>query len=110
MGGKACFAEALAGFLGEVAEQCFHSGNVGSVFAEGVIVGDGFGLGVDEEFVGVASAGFAIERGAPLAKDFFEFFLGVGGELPDGFDAKGTQGAFGNLADPRNFADGRRSR
>ena len=58
-----------------MAEQGFHFRDVGGVFAESVIVGNGFGFGIDQEFVGVAAAGFAIERGAPLAKDFFQFFL-----------------------------------
>ena len=107
--GEARFAEALAGFLGEMAEQGFHFGDVGGVFAEGVIVGDGFGFGVDEEFVGVAAAGLAVEGSAPLAEDFFELFLGVGGELLDGFDTEGAQGAFGDFADAGNFADWKRS-
>src|SRR5208337_2065071 len=83
-----------------------HFGDVGGVFAEGVIVRDGFGLGINEEFVGVSATGFAVEGSAPLAEDFFEFFLGVGGELFDGFDAEGAEGAFGDLADAGNFADG----
>ena len=107
--GEAGLAETLAGFLGEVAEHGFHFGDVGSVFAEGVIVGDGFGLGVDEEFVGVAAAGLAVERGAPLTKDFFEFFLRVRSELLDGFDSEGAKSAFGNFADAGNFADRERS-
>ena len=107
--GEAGFAKALAGFLGEVAEHGFHFGEVGGVFAEGVIVGDGFGFGVDEEFVGVAAARFAEESGAPLAKDFFEFFLRVGGELFDGFDAEGAKGALRDFADAGNFANGKRS-
>ena len=89
-----------------MAEHSFHFGEVGGVFAEGVIVGDGFGFGVDEEFIGVAAARFAVERGAPLAKDFFEFFLGVGGELFDGFDAEGAEGALRDFADAGNFANG----
>jgi hypothetical protein len=103
--GEAGFAKALAGFLGEVTEHSFHFGEVEGVCAERVIVGDGFGFGVDEEFIGIAAARFAVESGAPLAKDFFEFFLGVGGELFDGFDAEGAKGALGDFADARNFAD-----
>jgi len=91
-----------------MAEHGFHFGGARGVFAEGVIVGDGFWLGVDEEFVGIPAAGFAIEGCAPLAKDFFEFFLGVGGKLFDSFDAEGAKGAFGDFADAGNFADGKR--
>ena len=69
---------------------------------------DGFGFSVDEKFVGIAAARFAIERGAPLAKDFFEFFLMVGGELLDGFDAEGAESAFGDFADAWNFANWQR--
>jgi len=69
---------------------------------------DGFGFRINEEFVGIAAAGFAIERGAPLAEDFLEFFLGVRGKLFHGFDAEGAKSAFGDFADTRNLADGKR--
>jgi len=107
-GGEAGFAEAFAGLLGKVAEQRFHGGDVGRVFAEGVVVGDGLGLGVDEEFVGVTPAGLAIKRCAPLPEDLFKFFLRVGGELFYDFDAKRAEGAFGDFADAGDFADGER--
>ncbi len=96
--------------MGEVTEHGFHVGEVRGVFAEGVIVGDGFGLSVDEEFVGISTAGFAVESGAPLAKNLFEFFLGMGGELLDGFDAEGTECAFGDFTDAGNFSDGKRGK
>jgi hypothetical protein len=106
---EAGFAKALAGFLGEMTEHGFHFGEVGSVLAKSVIVGNGFGLGINEEFVGIASARFTVEGGAPLAEDFFKFFLGVRGELFDRFDAEGAQGALCDLADAGNFADRKRS-
>ena len=109
-GGEAGFPKTLAGFLRKVAEQGFHVFDVQRVFAESVIVGDGLGLSVDEEFVGVATAGLAIESGAPLAKDFFEFFLGVRGELIDGFDPDGAQGALCDLTDAGDFANGKRGK
>jgi hypothetical protein len=106
--GQTRFAETLAGFLREMAEHGFHFGDVGGVFAEGVIVGDGFGLGVDQEFVGVAAACFAIKGCSPLAEDFFQLFLRVRGKLVDGFNAEGAEGTFGNFTDAGNFADGQR--
>src|SRR6202007_1055561 len=106
---EACFSEALAGLLGEMAEQSFHISHVGGVFAEGVIVRDGFGFGVDEEFVSVSAASLAVKCGAPLAEDFFKFFLRVRSELLNSFDAEGAKGAFGDFADTGNFADGKRS-
>ena len=107
--GEASFAEALAGFLREMAEERFHLRDIEGVFAESVILGNGFGLGVDQEFVGIAAAGFAIESGAPLAKDFFEAFLGIGGELLDGLNTECVEGAFGDFADAGNFSDMERS-
>ncbi len=46
-------------------------GEIVRVFAEGVVVRDGFGLGVDDEFVGIAAACLAIERRTPLTKNIF---------------------------------------
>lgn len=107
-GGKAGFAKTLAGLLGKVAQEGFHPGDIRRVFAEGMVVGDGFGFGVNQEFVGVPSASFAIESDAPLAEDFLEFFLRMGGELLDGFDAECAESAFGDFTDTGNFADGER--
>ena len=60
-------------FRGEVAQQGFHFRDVGGIFTKRVIVGNRFGFRIDEEFVGVAPAGFAEERGAPLAEYFSSF-------------------------------------
>ena len=105
--GKPGFAQAFAGFLRKVTEHRFHFRNVAGVFPERVIVGDGLGLCVDKKFVGIASARLAEERRAPLAKDGFQFFLRVRGEMLDGLDGEGAQGAFCNFANARNFADGK---
>src|SRR5271170_1178337 len=86
-------------------EKGFQFGDMECVFAEGVIVRDGLGFGVDEKFVGVASAGFAIEGGTPLAKDFLQFFLLMGGELFNGFDSQGAQGTFGDFPYAWNLAN-----
>src|SRR5271157_110770 len=108
VGREASFAEALAGFLGEMTEEGFHLLHVVCVFAEGVIVRDGFGFGVDQEFVGIAAARFAVERGAPLPEYFFQLLLGVGSELFDGFNAEGTESALRDFTDAGDFADGQR--
>ena len=72
--------------------------DVGSVFTKGVIVGNQFGYRIDQEFVD-PSAGFAIERGAPLAKDFLKFLLFVSGELFDSLNAERTKGALRGFTD-----------
>src|SRR5208337_1710855 len=105
-GREASFAQAFTGFLREVTEQGFQLLHVVRVFPEGVIVRDGFRFGVYQEFIGVAAARFAIERGAPLAEDFFQLFLRVRSELLDGFYAKGTLFAVATITDAGNFADG----
>ena len=69
---------------------------------------NGFGLGIDEKFVGVLPTRFAIERRAPLAETFFQFFDGHFGELPDAVDAQRVQTRFGDFADPGNFSNGKR--
>ena len=86
-------------------EERFHSRDVAGVFAEGVIVRNGFGFGVNQEFVGIATTCFTVESGAPLTEDFLELFLLVRGELLNGFDAKCAKGALGYFADARNLAD-----
>jgi len=63
---------------------------------------------VDQEFIGVAAAGFAVQRVAPLAEDLFQFFLGVRSELLDGFDAQSAEGTLGDFTNAGNFADGER--
>src|SRR5579859_599778 len=89
-------------------EQGEKSGEIVGVFAEGVIVGDGLRFGVDDEFVGIAAASFAIESGAPLAEDCFEFFGGNFSELCHGFDAECSKSALGDFADAGNFPNGKR--
>src|SRR5882762_1575442 len=79
--GQACFAKALAGLLRKVTEHCGESDRVVRVFSESVIVRNGFWLGIDHEFVGITTARFAVQRGAPLAEDFFKLFQGMGREL-----------------------------
>src|SRR5208282_448692 len=46
-GGETGFAKAFAGFLREETEQGFQLFNIVRILAEGVIVGDGFGFGVN---------------------------------------------------------------
>src|SRR5712672_974011 len=58
--GQASFAKALAGLLRKVTEHRSERDRVVRVFTERVIVRNGFGLGVDYEFVGVAAARFAV--------------------------------------------------
>src|SRR5438552_1968422 len=107
-GGKARFAQALARFLRKVAEHGMEREQIVRVFAEGVVVRDGFGLRVDDEFVRIAAAGFTIERRPPLTENLFQFFRGMFGKLCDGFNAECAEGAFGDFADTGNFADGKR--
>ncbi len=108
-GRKTGFAETLTGFLREMAEEGFHFHDIVCVCAESVIVRNGFGLGVNEKFVGVAAAGLAVKRRAPLAEEFLQFFLFVGGELLNGFDSESTQGTLRDFANARNLTDGKRS-
>src|SRR5262249_16055106 len=105
-GGEAGFAKGFAGFLREMAQQGRKGGGVVGVVGEGVIVGDGFGFGVDDEFVGIAAAGFAIERGTPLAENAFEFLGRDFSELRDGFDTESAEGAFGDFTDAGDFSHG----
>src|SRR5262249_9558698 len=91
-----------------MAQQRKERGEIIRVFAESVIVRDGFGFGVDDEFVGIAATCFAIECCAPLAENVFEFFGGEFGELSDGFDAESAQSAFGDFADAGNLSNGKR--
>src|SRR5215475_13899784 len=92
--GEAGFAKALASFLRKMAEQRVKCGEIVGVFTERVIVGDGFGFGVENEFVGVTATRFAIESGAPLAEDSFEFYGRQLSELSDGLNAKSAKSAF----------------
>src|SRR5256885_11753925 len=107
-GGKARFAQALASFLRKMAEHGIQRGQVVGIFAKGVIVRNGFGLRVDDEFVGIAAAGFAIERRPPLTENLFQLVRGMFGKLCYGFNAEGAKGALGDFADAGNFADGKR--
>src|SRR5260370_41907212 len=52
--GEACFTQALAGFLREMAEHGGACNGVLGVFAESVIWRNGFRLRIDYEFVGIA--------------------------------------------------------
>src|SRR5262249_12506160 len=79
-------------------------GRVISVFAESMIVRNGFGFGVEDEFVGVAAARFAIEGRAPLAENVFEFFRWNFRKLRDGFNSKCAEGAFRDFADSGYFS------
>ncbi len=92
-----------------MAEHRFHFLDVPSVFSESMIVGNGLGFRVDEEFIGIATSGFAEKSGAPLAKDGFQFFLGVRGELFDGFDGESAEGTFCNFTNAGNLANRKRS-
>src|SRR5882672_8664607 len=58
--GQARFAKALAGLLRKMTEHCCERDRVVRVFSESVIVRNGFWLGIDYEFVGVAAARFAV--------------------------------------------------
>src|SRR6266852_8622996 len=67
--GQARFTQALASFLRKMAEHSGKRCGVIRIFAKRVIVRNGFGLGIDQKFVGIAAARFAIERVAPLAEN-----------------------------------------
>src|SRR6267378_2244068 len=77
---------------------------VAGIFSEGVIVRDRFRLRVDDKFVGIAAARFAIQRRSPLAENLFEFFLRNSGDLFDSFNAEGAKRSLRNLTDPWNFS------
>src|ERR1700739_3810235 len=102
---QSCLAQTLARLLREMAQERLHLRNIPGVFPECMIVGNGFRLGVDQEFIGVARAGFAKEGRAPLSEYFFQLFLLVRGELLDGFDSQRAQGPFCNFTNPGNFSD-----
>src|SRR6266481_1085888 len=101
---KSGFAQALACFLREVTEHGGQRISIVRILAESVIVGDGFRLGVDHKFVGIAAARFPIERRSPLAENAFQFFLRHGRDLLDRFDAEGAERAFRDFTDARNFS------
>src|SRR2546425_11600177 len=67
--------QAFAGLLRKVAEHGFERTDVSRVFTERVVVRNGFRFGIQNEFVGIAAARFAVQRCSPLPKDFFELFL-----------------------------------
>src|SRR5437660_3231555 len=58
--GETGFAQALAGFLREMAEHGGKGVHIIGIFAEGVIVRDRFWLGVNDKFVGIAAARLAV--------------------------------------------------
>src|SRR6266404_3527645 len=68
-------AQAFAGLLRKVAEHGFERNDVSRVFTKRVVVRNGFRLGIQNEFVGIASPRFAVQRCSPLPKDLFELFL-----------------------------------
>ena len=82
-----------------------HRVRIVRVFAESVILRDRFRLRVDDKFIGIAAARFAIQRRSPLAKNLFQLFLWNGGDLLDGFDAEGTERALRDFADAWNFSN-----
>src|SRR5277367_3707234 len=97
------FAQTFARLLREIAEQGVQRFGIVRVLAKRVIVRDGLWLRVDDEFVGIASSRLAIERVAPLAKNFFEFFRRDCGELVHSLDTERSQRPFSDFADARNF-------
>src|SRR5260370_25676813 len=101
---EARFTQTLAGFLRKVAQHSGEGGVVVRVFAEGVIVRNGFGLGVDYEFIRIAATRFAIQRGAPLAENFFKFFQRLRRELFHGFDADSAECSLCDVTDSVNLA------
>src|SRR5260370_22619958 len=101
---EARFTQTLAGFLRKVAQHSGEGGVVVRVFAEGVIVRNGFGLGVDYEFVRIAATRFAIQSGAPLDENFFKFLQRLRRELFHGFDAASAECSFGDFTDTGNLA------
>src|SRR6266404_6038362 len=58
--GEACFAQTLARLLRKMAQHRGERNCVIRVFAERVIVRNGFRFGVDHEFVGIAAARLAV--------------------------------------------------
>src|SRR6266581_2482181 len=88
--GEASFAETLASLLRKMTQHRGKSVHVAGIFAKRVIVRDGFRLGVDDKFVGIAAARLAIERRSPLPENAFQFFLRHGRDLLDGFNAEGA--------------------
>ena len=87
-----------------MAEQGVQRFRIVRILTKRVIMRNGFWLGVDDEFVGIAASRFAIERIAPLAKNLFEFFRRYCGKLVHSFDAKRAQRPFGDFADTWNFS------
>src|SRR5260370_6252423 len=87
-----------------MAEQRGERRVVVGVFAKSMIVRNGFRLCIDNEFVGIAAARFAVQRGAPLTENFFKLFQWLRRKLFHCFDAERTQRAFGNFTDAGNLA------
>src|SRR6266571_71618 len=100
--GEARFAKAFASFLRKMAEHRGQRVGIVRVFAEGVVVRNGFRLGIDHKFVGIAAARFAVKRSAPLAENLFELFLRNGGDLLDRLDA---ERALRDFADAGNLSN-----
>src|SRR5437870_11807058 len=74
--GKARFAQALASVLRKMAEPGIQRGQVVGIFAQGAAVRDGGGFRVDDEFVRIAAAGFAITRRPPCTDNRFQLARG----------------------------------
>src|ERR1700687_1980958 len=74
------------------------------IFSEGVIMRDRFRLAVDDKFVGIAAARFAIQRRSPLAENALQLFLRHRRDLFDGFDAERAKGTFRDFTNPGNFS------
>src|SRR6266581_6774701 len=103
--GEARFAKAFASFLRKMAEHRGQRVGIVRVFAEGVVVRNGFRLGIDHKFVGIAAARFAVKRSAPLAENLFELFLRNGGDLLDRLDAERAERALRDFADAGNLSN-----
>ena len=99
---KRRIAQTLRRLLAQITERGFQQLAVVRIFAERLIVRKRFWLGIDEKFIGVNAARFAVERRAPLPKSFFQAFQRNSLQLRDRFDAQAFQGRFRHFPNARN--------
>src|SRR5271170_3964042 len=101
---KPSFAKPFACFLRKMAEKRVQRFVVVRILSKRMIVRNGFWLGINHKFVGIAAARLAVKRVAPSAKNLFEFFRRNRSELLHGLDAERLWCALSDFANARNLA------
>src|SRR5215471_10303022 len=86
-------------------EHGSESRGIVGIFAERVVVGYRFRLGIDHKFIGIAPASLAIQGCAPWPKNLLEFFLWNFREAADRLPPERTKRSLRDLADAGNLSN-----